>query len=473
MILTKKIFLKYFFREMLEFEIIPENCLRNKEIEFWLGMPVNQVIQSLQNVARLITNIEISHLPKKRIHIFKRVAEETYRTKKNPLSQDIAIRLTKDGIALYFEPNSQFLREKGKIFFDCRIYKKIVNNIFSKPDDPADIVKVEKCFGATKPGVYDDNLGSYELSWNGLLFSFSAAKELFTRKMSAHKQTAGLSSLSFEGTRPSFSKMILFKGTHSSPKVPSIPKQIYCGLIFSTSVESVSENGPPSLQSNRATEIKIEQVERIISFGDTSEKVISVLGCPLNIFYESGERMLIHKESDCSCVQQPNYFFNYFSLGVVFIICEFMISTNKKKNYNKDQKFFKEFFQDIVFDFTTNRVVKFVLHSNLPGHYDFGMQFFSKMEVPFLPYIYYILKTIYNRCNFKIHLEDEPWFIVPSSRTEDFLPAFSGVQEKSLQPVVLNRSTIDNPFTPTLCYGCGQIIVEVMSCGLIAAVTIF
>lgn len=26
------------------------------------------------------------------------------------------------------------------------------NNIFSKPDDPADIVKVEKCFGATKPG---------------------------------------------------------------------------------------------------------------------------------------------------------------------------------------------------------------------------------------------------------------------------------------------------------------------------------
>lgn len=49
---------------MLEFEIIPENCLRNKEIEFWLGMPVNQVIQSLQNVARLITNIEISHLPK-------------------------------------------------------------------------------------------------------------------------------------------------------------------------------------------------------------------------------------------------------------------------------------------------------------------------------------------------------------------------------------------------------------------------
>lgn len=30
-------------------------------------------------------------------------------------------------------------------------------------------------------------------------------------------------------------------------------------------------------------------------------------------------------------------------------------------------------FQDVLFDFHTKKVIKFVLHTNMPGHYDFGM----------------------------------------------------------------------------------------------------
>lgn len=48
----------------LEFEVIPENCLRNEQIELILGMPINQVITSIQNVSRQIKNVELVYCNK-------------------------------------------------------------------------------------------------------------------------------------------------------------------------------------------------------------------------------------------------------------------------------------------------------------------------------------------------------------------------------------------------------------------------
>lgn len=43
----------------LEFEVIPESCLRNDHVELMLGMSINQVINALQNASKVIKNIEL------------------------------------------------------------------------------------------------------------------------------------------------------------------------------------------------------------------------------------------------------------------------------------------------------------------------------------------------------------------------------------------------------------------------------
>ncbi|KRX20776.1 Uncharacterized protein T07_3943 [Trichinella nelsoni] len=112
---------------------------------------------------------------------------------------------------------------------------------------------------------------------------------------------------------------------------------------------------------------------------------------------------------------------------------------------------------DILFDATSHRVKKFVLHTNYPGHYDFG---------------------IYNRCNFNIKLygnaASEHVEVTPFQKWEELesslfgstrhcdLPAALGQH----QPVVLNRSCSNNdsnPFGSTFCFGYQDIIFEVMS----------
>lgn len=55
------LFLSLFYYRMpagLDFEVVPESCLRNDQIQLMLGMPINQVIVALQNVSRIIKNVE-------------------------------------------------------------------------------------------------------------------------------------------------------------------------------------------------------------------------------------------------------------------------------------------------------------------------------------------------------------------------------------------------------------------------------
>jgi hypothetical protein len=73
------------------------------------------------------------------------------------------------------------------------------------------VTKVEHCFGATHPGVYDEKHKAYLLSWRGVYFSFPA-KEPSTELQptySAH----GLSSLNFSNSElPLLEKMGIFCG---------------------------------------------------------------------------------------------------------------------------------------------------------------------------------------------------------------------------------------------------------------------
>jgi hypothetical protein len=43
----------------LDFEVVPENCLRNEHIVLALGTPINLVLSALKNVSRLIRKVDL------------------------------------------------------------------------------------------------------------------------------------------------------------------------------------------------------------------------------------------------------------------------------------------------------------------------------------------------------------------------------------------------------------------------------
>nr|CAD2193124.1 unnamed protein product [Meloidogyne enterolobii] len=122
---------------------------------------------------------------------------------------------------------------------------------------------------------------------------------------------------------------------------------------------------------------------------------------------------------------------------------------------------------DLLFDIETRRLVKFVLHTNVPGHFDFG---------------------IYDRCEFLLKAETksmEELNIGTESKLEAFRSLFdhhqthsnitSGNNDTFSGPVVLNKSSSEgeNPFGSSFCYGTDQMIFEVLDNGHIASVVLF
>jgi len=91
-----------------------------------------------------------------------------------------------------------------------------------------------------------------------------------------------------------------------------------------------------------------------LSFGDSAQDVISCLGPPDDVFYKDDRRSRRRKER--SAPEAPvDVFLNYFRHGI-----------------------------DILIDGSAKTVKKFLLHANVPGHYNF---------------------TRYARCNFSVKLE--------------------------------------------------------------------
>lgn len=111
----------------------------------------------------------------------------------------------------------------------------------------------------------------------------------------------------------------------------------------------------------------------------------------------------------------------------------------------------KLMFQDILFDAATGEAKKFILRTNFPGHFDFG---------------------VYDRCELSLELGgvnvgvDTEWDDLSNSLFRSGQPT---------HPVVLNRtSSTENPFGSTFCYGYQDLIFEVIPTnGHIASVTIF
>lgn len=171
-------------------------------------------------------------------------------------------------------------------------------------------------------------------------------------------------------------------------------------------------------------------------------------------------------------------------------------------------------FQDILFDSRTHTVLKFILHTNFPGNYDFNnyhrCTFSLRLGRPSPPHLQHpppiqtdrpasscpptgkngkSPKVKKNKQNAGGNLSalDSPslsnlenprvveknWISVSYETHWEDVNDFGSSTFGSERPVVLTRSSSNNPFGSSLCYGVQDIIFEVMSNDHIASVTLY
>lgn len=431
---------------MLELDVLPEHGLYSDQIEFILGMHFSHAVASVQALVGCVKGVQILY------------------SDVDALNVDLVVNLTQDGIHLVFDPVTQ--RLKVIEVYDLALLRlKYADILFNCPEVAPTIEQIDQTFGATHPGVYDDEKQAFTLTFRGLAFEFPADTK-FQPTYAGIRQKLG--QLQFpQGESPHVSKMSIYCGNSLSEcSAPSLPLPRYPTLyqdgleiirrqrqtlgirIRLVSVPNLDDSDHSPTGSGRGGSSSVENVggeracldyptPREIYFGDSVQDVISAVGAPARIFYKAEDKMKIHSPNahKKAATQKSDYFYNYFTLGF-----------------------------DVLFDAKRNAVKKFVLHTNYPGHYNFNM---------------------YHRCQFELPLYQEN----SSSGTQQFISttpitvtAFSkweDISDKmkpSERPVVLNRASstnTTNPFGSTFCYGYQDIIFEVMPNGHLASLTLY
>lgn len=222
--------------------------------------------------------------------------------------------------------------------------------MFNGSDVIPTVDQIDRCFGATRPGVYDKQRQLFALHFRGLSFYFPV--DLQYEPGRSH----GLGSLRFPGdSSPVLAKMIIYCGNNcAEAPVPQLPLSCYRGHVYCEDCHVIrNANGTKTLGlrlklvacSSNILEPTRVQFDREICFGDSAQTVASKLGTPARVFYKAEDKMKIHSRDYHKRVssERSDYFFNYFTMGL-----------------------------DVLFDSVTHRATKMILHTNFPGHYDFN-----------------------------------------------------------------------------------------------------
>ncbi|XP_014241529.1 UPF0183 protein CG7083 [Cimex lectularius] len=392
---------------MLELEVMPERSLGCEQWEFILGMHFSQAVLILQSQVGVIKGIQVIY------------------SDSNPLSKDLEIDLTQDGIRLKFDPISQ--RLKTIEVYNLKLVKlKYCGMLFNSTDVLPTMDQIEHSFGATLPGYFSPTSDDYIVYFRGVSFYFPVQK--------------------FQGEEGNKTVPMLWVGlmtiyTGSSERcdeIAPLPLSCYQGQVYLYRI-GVLKEGRGRLRlclyttgATRSLEPKKENLTRTIALGECCQAVATSIGAPNRVFFKSEDKMRIHSPSNQrrAAEKSSDYFFNYFTLGF-----------------------------DVLFDAKTQKAKKFILHTNYPGHYNFNM---------------------YHRCEFLINLpvdrapEGESSTIQVTAYTK--WDAISDQLDASPRPVVLNRASSINTknfFGATRCYGYRDYIFEVMPNQHIASVTIY
>ncbi|KAF9402556.1 hypothetical protein BGX21_009629 [Mortierella sp. AD011] len=354
--------------QLLDLAIVPGKHLG----WFRLGMSLWDVIRLLRDQAALIPVVELKY------------------SDEEPFAADIVLRLVSNGIELLFEPYSQRLRL-----------------------------------------IHVHDFSRLRLTYSGgeglsLVFPIPA-KHISTYQNSTD-QNAELPIEFPDGNTPVASHMYIFPRPDRSDCSDWLTATT---VSASTLARYIQDSGSPSHHGGRIGEGRPE-LERVIAKINTGallqfvganqsqkcliqlnvttpQDLLADLGSPGSIYYKEDDKMQIHSDTDDSSQiqqeddgilgemedigydrtnrpaegsQKPNdYFYNYFHLGI-----------------------------DVLFDGVTHRCKKIVLHTNVPGHFDFQS---------------------YKRCPFILHL--------PSSST-----SFDSEYAK-LPPVAPQRTYSPSP----------------------------
>ncbi|KAK9511260.1 hypothetical protein O3M35_005849 [Rhynocoris fuscipes] len=396
---------------MLELEVMPERSLGCDQWEFILGMHFSQAVTILQSQVGVIRGIQVLY------------------SDSNPLSKDLELNLTQDGIRLKFDPITQ--RLKIIEIYNLKLVRlKYCGLIFNSDDVFPSMEQIEHSFGATLPGLYSPSTDDYILYFRGVSFYFPVTK---CQVEWEHSRASNVPTTS----PPCAYLVTIYRGTtESSLELSPMPLKQYGREVYLEGA-SFLHNHSLTLQLytegiSRWSEAKRESIKRTISLGDKAQVIATMLGAPNRIFFKSEDKMRIHSPSldRHTAIRRSDYFFNYFTLGL-----------------------------DILFDAKCHKAKKFILHTNYPGHYNFN---------------------IYHRCEFLLNLPVDNCDDLDANTIQvTAYTKWDRISERlkvSPKPVVLNRASsinTKNLFGATLCYGYRDFIFEIMPNQHIASLTIY
>lgn len=76
---------------------------------------------------------------------------------------------------------------------------------------------------------------------------------------------------------------------------------------------------------SRYLEPKKQVLTREVKLGDACQDVVTALGSPSKLFYKSEDKMKIHSPNAARrAAQRSDFFFNYYTLGIVSIFLLFL-----------------------------------------------------------------------------------------------------------------------------------------------------
>eukprot|EP00055_Hartaetosiga_balthica_P011883 m.55690 g.55690 ORF g.55690 m.55690 type:complete len:452 (-) comp7764_c0_seq1:174-1529(-) len=372
---------------------------------------------------------------------------------KDPFDEDIILDISDVCIQLRFDPVMQCLKAAEIYSFEHIRLEYGKAGFGGSEELDYTFAHVENVFGVTR-AEYIHKKGSYILDYPGLSLGFEVPSTL-QKNYLRHQNDLAQERVFCDGTAALLTSLCVFSGQSKSPTVSTAQVELNAGAFFHECVDIHVGKG-----------ITFTKRKISISFGDSTQDVLTTLGRPGDIFYKSENKMKIFRGTDASS-PYTDYFFNYPSIGI-----------------------------DILFDGRTQHVKKFLLHNNLPNHMEFGE---------------------YARCNFNLILEpsSQPFpqqqqpmgeESVVSEQPRGIEDAFANVHigigeisRKCQDPIAVKPSTMwrdirrvlgthtgkevvfnkpledgtVNPFGPTALWGSHGVIFEVTCTGHIATLTLF
>lgn len=396
---------------MLDLNVRPEESIGNGQWDFYLGMPLYQVIHVLQTHCRVIKTVEVIY------------------HQRQPLESDLVLNLSEDGIKLTFDSQNQRLKVI-EVYDFSKVKLKYCDHYFNSPQHQPTPEQIEEAFGATRPGHFNSEYHAYIMSFRGVTFFFQVNQQFETYYVEHRNKHPSLSTLPTDAI-PVLSRMCIYWGSSlEDTSAPKMPTCCYHGNLYLENADVTFDDGKANglkmqLVSTSVNGAERVTLERAVKFDDSVQKVLSQIGSPCKVFYKPPDKMRIHSSSSRKLNETRNtdYFYNYFTLGI-----------------------------DILFDGETHRVKKFLLHTNFPGHFNFN---------------------IYYRCDFTINFPENEMTVNPCTLWTDVTEGLGYDAGKPVVLNRSSSTNNTNPFDATCCFGMRNMIFEVMSNNHIASVTLY